>query len=1095
MSEDNGMVNLTVNGRQVEARLGTSVLQAAEKAGIKIPTLCYHKALPAYGACRLCLVEVSQGGRKASLQASCTYPVSNGLVVETDTPRVRKTRKVMAELLLARCPESEEVKRIARELGVGKPRIEPKNEDCLLCGLCVRMCRERMGKGAIGFAGRGDRRFVQPAFDVQSDVCQTCGACFSICPTKCIELGDFTPNKPVPILSEFDEGLRERKAIYIPYPQAVPNYATIDAEHCIHLQTGECQVCREFCEADAIDFDQKEQKLSLRVGSVIVADGAEKFSPALKYEFGYGRCRNVVTSVEFERILAASGPFSGHVQRPHDGKVPKRIAWIQCVGSRDEREDRSYCSSVCCMYAIKEATIAKEHVKEIEPTIFYMDIRAHGKDFDAFYNRAKDRHGVRFVRSRVGKVLEVPESGNLMVYYTTEDNPRQLCEEFDMVVLSVGLEPRRANSVLADQLDVKLNKHRFFKTSSFSPVATSRPGVFVCGPACGPKDIPETVMEASGAAAAAESVVAAARGTEIVPKTYPPERDVRGEPPRIGVFICHCGINIGSVVDVPGVVEFARGLPGVVYAEENLFTCSQDTQQKISSTIREQRLNRVVVASCSPRTHEPLFQETLREAGLNPCLFEMANIRDQCSWIHGHVPEEATEKSKTLVRMAVAKAGLLEPLHAVMLPVTQRALVIGGGLAGMTAALTLADEGFEAVLVERAEELGGNLRNLYHTIQGEDIQEYLVSLVDRVDNCPGVEVYRSASIKETEGYIGNYRTTLGVEGEDEPVTIEHGVVIVATGAIESEPNEYLYGEDDRVITQVELEKRLQDPKAHKIGRLKNVVMVQCVGSRDEEHPWCSRVCCQDAVKNALRLRELNPKVNVYVLYRDMRTYGFFEEYYRLARESGVTFIRYEADQKPVVAKDGDDLTVRMRDLVLETDLVLNPDLLVLAPAIVPQDDAGTVSRMLKVPLNENNFFLEAHVKLRPVDFATEGVFLAGLAHSPKNIPETIAQAKAAAARAGTILSKDKYRAGATTSVVDESTCSGCGLCVANCPYGALELVAKADRVVSHVNEALCKGCGNCAAVCPSDAIGHLGFRSRQTVTMLNAALKAVRPRS
>ncbi|MBN2538377.1 (2Fe-2S)-binding protein, partial [candidate division WOR-3 bacterium] len=632
MSGESNVARLTIDGKQVEVERGSSILQAATKLGIKIPTLCYHKALPAYGACRLCLVEVSQGGGPAALHASCTYPAQDGLVVKTDTERVKKTRKVMVELMLARCPEAEEVRRLAREMGVEGTRLEPKNEDCLLCGLCVRMCRDRMGKGAIGFAGRGDRRVVQPAFDVQSDVCQTCGACFSICPTKCIEFKEITRNKPVPILSEFDEGLRARSAIYISYPQAVPNYATIDAEHCVHLQTGECQVCKEFCEADAIDFNQKEQSVSFDVGAVIVADGADKFDPSLKYEFGYGKFRNVVTSVEFERILAASGPFAGHVQRPHDGKVPRRIAWIQCVGSRDEREDRAYCSSVCCMYAIKEATIAKEHVKEIEPTIFYMDIRAHGKDFDAFFNRARDQHGVRFVRSRVGKVLEIPESGNLLVYYTTEDNPRQLSEEFDMVVLSVGLEPRRANAVLADKLDVKLNKHRFLKTSSFAPVATSRPGIFVCGPACGPKDIPETVMEASGAASAAEGVVAEARGTAIVPKTYPPERDVRGEPPRIGVFVCHCGINIGSVVDVPGVVEFARGLPGVVYAEDNLFTCSQDTQQRISRVIGEQRLNRVVVASCSPRTHEPLFQETLREAGLNPCLFEMANIRDQCSW-------------------------------------------------------------------------------------------------------------------------------------------------------------------------------------------------------------------------------------------------------------------------------------------------------------------------------------------------------------------------------------------------------------------------------------------------------------------------------
>ncbi len=1111
MSNENSTVSLTINGKQVEVEPGSSILQAADKVGVKIPTLCYHKALPAYGACRLCLVEVSQNGGPGSIHASCTYPAQDGLVVEPDTPRVKQTRKVMVELLLARCPDSEEMKRFAAEMGVGKPRIKPKNEDCLLCGLCVRVCRDRMGKGAIGFTGRGDKRLVQPAFDVQSDVCQTCGACLSVCPAKCIKFEEITHNKPIPILSEFDEGLVERPAIYISYPQAVPNYATIDAEHCIHLQTGECQICKEFCESDAIDFDQKEQQLTFDVGAVIVADGAEKFNPSLKSEFGYGRCRNVVTSIEFERILAASGPFAGHVQRPHDGKVPKRIAWIQCVGSRDDMEDRKYCSSVCCMYAIKEAIIAKEHVKGVEPTIFFMDIRAHGKDFDAFYNRAKDQHGVRFIRSRVGKVLEVPETGNLLVYYTTEGSPRQLSEEFDMVVLSVGLEPRQANAVLADKLDVKLNKHRFFKTSTFLPVETSRPGVFVCGPACGPKDIPETVMEASGAAAAAEGVVAEARGTAIVPKTYPEERDVRGEAPRIGVFVCHCGINIGSVVDVPGVVEFARKLPGVVYAEENLFTCSQDTQQKITSIIEEQRLNRVVVASCSPRTHEPLFQETLREAGLNPCLFEMANIRDQCSWIHGHVPEKATVKAKTLVQMAVAKTRLLEPLHSVMLPMCQKGLVIGGGLAGMTAALSIADQGFDAILVEREPELGGNLRNLYHTIEGEDIQEYLETLVQEIENHPRIKVYTSATIEQVEGYVGNYKTTIQVrvandegrmaekeregnstlDARHSRIEIDHGIIVVATGAEESRPAEYLYGEDERVITQTELEKRMQDPQANKLVRLKNVVMIQCVGSREDERPWCSRVCCQEAVKNALKLKELSPKVNIYVLYRDMRTYGFLEEYYQRARDKGVMFIRYDEELKPVVETDGDDLKVKIRDLILETDLVMSPDLVVLAPAIVPHEDAAVISRMLKVPLNENNFFLEAHVKLRPVDFATEGVFLAGLAHSPKNIPEAIAQAKAAAARAGTILSKDKYEAGATTSVVDEDVCAGCGLCVATCPYNAPELIEIEEKIVSHINEALCKGCGNCAAICPAGAIAHLGFKSEQTAAMMNAALRII----
>jgi len=1097
------MVNLTIDSKKVEVEEGSSILQAAEKLGIEIPTMCYHKALPAYGACRLCLVEVNQNGR-TSIQTSCTYPALEGLDVKTDTERVIRNRKIMVELLLARCPDAEDVKKLAEELGVGKPRIELRNEDCLLCGLCVRMCSTRMGRGAISFAHRGGKRIVQPAFDVQSDVCQTCGACFNVCPTKKIKFDEITDNKPIPILSEFDAGLVERSAIYRPYPQAVPNYANIDAAHCVHLQTGECQLCKEFCEADAINFDQLEHELDLNVGAIILASGAKKFDPSHKYEFGYGKYPNVLTSMEFERILSASGPFAGHVQRPSDGKVPTRIAWIQCVGSRDELEHKKYCSSVCCMYAIKEAVIAKEHVNQIEPTIFYMDIRAYGKDFDAYYNRAKDEFGVRFVRSRVGKVVEIPETGNLMVYYSTEESGRQNAEEFDIVVLSIGFESRDNTDDIADKLGIRINKHGFFKTTTFSPVETSRPGIFVCGPASSPKDIPETVMQASGAVAGAGSILAEVRGTAIVPKEYPPERDVSREHPRIGVFVCHCGINIGSVVDVPAVVEYAKTLPNVMYAEDNLFTCSQDTQEKIKEMIAEHNLNRVVVASCTPRTHEPLFQETLRESGLNPRLFEMANIRDQCSWVHRDDHPAATRKAKYLVRMAVAKSPLLESLPTVTLDVNQSALVIGGGLAGMVSALSIAEQGFPVAIIEKEPELGGNLRHIYHTPDGEDTQEFMKSLIEDVVAHPNITVYKNATIESTEGYIGNYKTQLAFNGEqlspesdgqessaDNPKTpteIEHGVIVVATGAEESTPTEYLFGEDEKVITQRELERRLFEEEVKYFRRLKNVVMIQCVGSRDEKHPWCSRVCCTEAIKNAIKLKETNPKTNVFILYRDIRTYGFHEELYQNARDAGIIFIRYDESAKPVVEHIDDALTLKIEDPILKRPIQFEPDLLVLAPAIVPREGAETISKMLKTPLNENGFFLEAHVKLRPVDFATEGIFLAGMAHAPKTIDESISQAMAAAARACTLISSDKYTAESIIANVNQEVCVGCGICEAVCPYTAPQVIFKDGRNVSHVNIALCKGCGNCACSCPSGAMEQLGFKSQQTQAILDAAL-------
>ncbi len=846
-----------------------------------------------------------------------------------------------------------------------------------------------------------------------------------------------------------------------------------------------CLQCEIACEANAIKHDMIGEMVDIEVGAVILANGADKYDPSHKYEYGYGMFPNVVTSIQFERILSASGPFAGHIERPSDGKKPRKIAWIQCVGSRDTVEHKHYCSSVCCMYAIKEAVIAKEHENEIEPTIFYMDLRAYGKDFEAYYNRAKETGGVRFVRSRVGKVLEIPETGNLMVYYSTEDNGRQFAEEFDMVVLSVGFEPGASLAELENRLGIRLNQHSFVETSTFRPVSTSREGVFVCGPSSAPKDIPETVTQASGAVAGAESILASVRGTAIAEKVYPPERDISREQPRIGVFVCHCGINIGSVVDVPSVVDYAKGLPNVVYASENLFTCSQDTQEKMKEIIEEHKLNKIVVASCSPRTHEPLFQETLRESGLNPRLFEMANIRDQCSWVHREDHDAATDKSKFLLHMAVAKATLLEPLPSVTLDVNQSALVIGGGLAGMVSAISIAEQGFDVTLIEAENELGGNMRNIYFTPAKDDVQGYLRSLIETVEEHPKITIHKNSRVSSIEGYIGNYKTTVATENGE--VKIEHGVIVVATGAEEYKPEEYLYGENEKIITQNELEEKLFSSDKG-LKKAKNIVMIQCVGSRDDKHPYCSRICCTKAIKNAIELAEANPKANIYILYRDIRTYGFNEEYYEKARDAGVIFIRYNDSEKPSVTQADGKIRVEVNDAILGTEIVIEPDYLVLAPAIVPRAGAVDISRMLKAPLNEDGFFLEAHVKLRPVDFATEGVFLAGLAHAPKTMDETISQAMAAAARACTLISKDKYTAESIVANVNQEVCVGCGICEAVCPYSAPTIIIKDGKKVSEVNVALCKGCGNCACSCPSGAMEQLGFKYNQTATMLENAL-------
>jgi heterodisulfide reductase subunit A len=1089
------VISLIIDDIPVTAEEGTTILEAARAVNIEIPTLCYHKALSPYGACGLCIVEIIKNS-KAIIRPSCIYKVEDGLIVKTNTERVIKNRRLMVELLLARCPDAQPVKRIAERMGIREPRVEKKNKDCLLCGLCVRMCRERMGRGAIGFAHRGAQREIKPAFDAQSNVCQTCGACFFICPTQAVKLEEITKNEPKPILAEFDQGLRERPAIYIPFPQAVPNVAIIDKERCVHVRTGECKICQEFCEADAIHFDQKEEVTGLNVGSIILAPGFDEYDATNKSEYGYGRYKNVVTSIEFERILSASGPYQGHVVRPSDKNEPRRIAFIQCVGSRDPQSGRSYCSSVCCTYAIKEALIAKEHTQSgLVTKIFCMDIRTFGKGFEVYYERAKNEYGVIFIRAGVSKIDEVASTKNLIVHYESEDGEIAE-EEFDMVVLSVGLVPKDGLVPLVKRLRVNLNQYGFCKTSEFMPVETLQDGVYVCGTFAGPKDIPETVTQASAAASRAMGFLAPVRNTLVTKKEYPPERDVLTQEPRIGVFVCYCGINIGGYVDVPQVVEYAKMLPGVVYAESNLYTCSQDTQKKIVDMIKEHTLNRVVVASCTPRTHEPLFRETVMEAGLNPYLFEMANIRDQCSWIHMHKQEEATEKAKDILEMAIAKARLLVPLKRIEIDVIQKALVIGGGIAGMISSLSLARQGFRVYLVEKENELGGHLRHMYYTIEGRHVQNFLRRTITDIKNNTLITLYTGAHIESVSGFVGNFETQI-LTNDGTTASVKHGVTIVATGAKEYTPTEYFYGTDTRVITQRELEELLEKVRNNKdnknlqsnISNLKSIVMIQCIGSRDDEHVYCSRICCAQAIKNALQLLEICPQLNIYVLYRDMRTYGFKEDFYRKARESGVIFMRYTIDEKPVLVNENGKLTITVWEPILKEHIELSPDLVVLSSGIEAMKENKNLAEMLKVPLNDEGFFLEAHVKLRPVDFATEGIFVAGMAHSPKCIDEAISQAEAAAARAAAIITHNKYYAEAAISHVNEDLCAGCGLCSSLCPYEAIEMVTEDTKRRSKINEALCKGCGTCVAACPSGAMEQYGFTKQQIMAMVEAGVK------
>ncbi len=861
--------------------------------------------------------------------------------------------------------------------------------------------------------------------------------------------------------------------------------AKAEAERCLACGLcSECYQCVIACQPKAIDHDMREEVLELDVGSLVLAPGFEPFDASIKPEYGYGRMPNVVTSLEFERILSASGPFMGQILRPSDGKHPAKIAWIQCVGSRDETCGRDYCSSVCCMYATKEAIMAKEHANEVELTIFYNDIRAYGKGFERYYESAKNKFGICYVKGIVSGVKELQRSKNLILEHSGEDG-RRVQEEFDMVVLSVGLVPSVGTQDLADKLSVDLDRFGFCETDELKPNITSRPGIYVAGAFDSPMDIPESVMHASSAACLASQGIAEARGTMVTEKGYPPEIDIAVQEPRVGVFVCRCGTNIARVVDVPSVAEYARGLPYVAYAEENLYACSTDNQTRIVEIIKENNLNRVVVASCSPRTHEPLFQDSIREAGLNKFLFEMANIRDQCSWVHATHAPEATEKAKDLVRMAVARVVNLEPLYESPSPIKRSALVIGGGLAGMIAALGIASQGFEAVLVEKENDLGGNLRHLYYTLGGSDPQALLSSLLTQIEQEPKIRVYTSSEVKALSGYVGNYSTTISTaDGNTEE--IEHGVVILATGGVEYQPTEYLGGQSDRVMTQVELEEKIAKGSSN-VKDLKSVVMIQCVGSREEAHMYCSRVCCSQAVKNAIRLKDSDPEAEVYVLYRDIRTYSMQELKYREARDKGVTFIRFDVERKPEVELVNGRLRVEVYDSVLGTNILLEPDILVLSSAIRPQPDVKEFSSKLKLPLTQDGFYMEAHMKLRPLDFVNEGMYLCGLAHAPKTLSESISQARGAVSRAVTILSKPHLMVGGVVSVVDEDRCVACLTCVRSCPFNVPRIN---ERGVAYIEAAACQGCGICASACPRKAI-RLRHYSDEQVMAKTAVLCSV----
>ena len=910
---------------------------------------------------------------------------------------------------------------------------------------------------------------------VDESKCTGCTVCVEYCPIKYPD--------------QFNQEISDNKAIHIYFTQAIPLATYID-ESCLYLKEKKCGICQSVCKTGAIDFNQKAEKIEVNVGAIVLALGIEPFDPKLRNDYGYGKFENVVTSLDYERILSPSGAYEGEILRASDKKHPHKIAWIQCVGSRQVNPagGNSYCSSVCCSYAQKQVILTKEHDIDAECTIFHNDVRSYNKDLERYFQKTEQLPGVRFIRSYVSIGKEIPESKNVTIRYSTPDDGVKE-EEFDMVVLSVGLNPPTKYQALADTFGVELNTHGFCKTIPSNPIEATKPGIFVSGGFQGPTDIPESVYSASGAGSQCGELLDYRRGKLSKERIYPPERDVSQEEPKVGVFVCHCGANISRIVSVPSTVEYALSLPNVVYAQEQLFSCATNSAKEIADMAKEKGLNRLVIAACSPRTLEPLFRDTLREAGINQYYLEMANIREHCSWVHAKEKEEATQKAKDLVRMSVARACHLEPLQEFALHVNKTALVVGGGLAGMTSALSVANQGHEVYLIEKDKDLGGMARRIYYTLEGMDVQEYLGDVVRKVYQHPLIHVYTDATITETTGYIGNFETK--VKSKARNAEIKHGATILATGAEVYQPTEYLYGEDERVMTHLELEGKIAEGE-EKLLNSESLVMIQCVGCRNEDRNYCSRVCCSESIKNALKLKELKPEMDIYILFRDIRTYGLKEDYYREAADKEVRFVRYEQQDQPQVEAGVNEegrsvLKVSVTDLILGKKLEIDADILALAAAVIPSEGSQEATQLFKVTTNLDGFFKEAHVKLRPVEFAVDGVYLCGMAHYPKLISETVSQAYGAAGRAITLLSRDSVVASGAVCEVKESSCISCGACITACTYGAIEFVETPEGRKARINPVLCKGDGLCNTKCPTGAIQLKHFTDEEIMSQIDAA--------
>ena len=894
---------------------------------------------------------------------------------------------------------------------------------------------------------------------VDAQLCTGCGLCTEVC--------------PVEVESQFDEGLGRKKAIDISNPYVTPRQYAIDWEKCTR-----CGECVSKCPTQAINLEQKESTRQLQVGAIIVSTGFEEFDPRLATQYGYRRYPNVITGIELERILSPGGPSEGELVRSSDGRAPASIAFLQCIGSRDSRRD--YCSSACCMFAVKEATLIKKAWPQTDVHIFFMDLRAFGKGYHRYYERARDEFGVNFTRCRVPVVKEDPQTHNLMLTVASEDGAL-VRRQFEMVVLSVGQAPAPQFREFCQVLGVETGRWGFCQTQPFSTVETSREGIYVCGSAAGPKDIADTIVEAGAAAGGASKWLSspAARKTE----KKETEEQVGEEEPRTAVFLCGCGGEIGLALDLEQVADNIGKLPGVTYVEQIPYLCYAETLETIKKRVKEHKVNRLLLGACA-YINKPVLDKIVAQTGIDPELIKVVNLREDITWVHRDQPDKALAKAKSLLAMALEDVRQQDYPPASLTSVTPSALVIGGGIAGMMTALSVAQHEIEVHLVERSPELGGNLKGIFSTLESGDTQALLRDTIEQVSSNSHIHLHLESEVTAVGGYAGNF--SVSIKEKDESLnTLEVGAIIVATGGDEYHTTEYQYGQNSKVITQHELEKTLSagelDP-----GGLSSVVMIQCVGSREKDRTYCSRVCCSQAVKNALKLKEANPEVEVNVLYRDMMSYGFKEEYYTRAREKGVRFIRYEPDRKPEVKANKEQLTVELVEPVVGGTLVLEPDLVVLSTGVTPGENRA-LADILTVPLDEDGFFQEAEEKFRPVDFLREGIYVCGLAHSPRGVEETIAQARAAARGAVSLLTSKQLEAGRIISETVQRQCRKCEMCIAVCPYDARARDEETNEIV--VREALCQGCGACVVACPSGAAKIRGFRDRQVFSLIDAAFQ------